>query len=218
MEPGSPGGKLSKASQEVMTSFPIRSSRPSATRACAPPQSFITKVTSVRSSASRNSATSRATPRIERSASGFMGRRWPPSGRVGTTHRWSERRSATTCRHSEPSMATPCSRTTAGPSPPVSWYSTGPAESWTWDALGTGDVRDCSAMPCARSSVADGQGGVQPRTYAHGVRGTARLRPALTTRLCPGPDRTALEGAARSRTGAARPPACSPTGRPRQRG
>lgn len=129
--PGRPGGKLSNASQDVITSRPIRPSRPSATSACAPPQSFITSVTSRSSSSSRNSATRWATPRTVRSASGRIGLRWPPRGSVGTTHLKSERRSATTWRQSEPFIATPCSRTTTGPSPPVSSYSTTPAESVT---------------------------------------------------------------------------------------
>jgi hypothetical protein len=82
-----------------------------------------TRVTWRRSKASRNSASSPAMPRGDRSASGRMGRRWPPSGRVGTTQRWSSPSSRTTWRHSEPSIASPCSSTTTGPLPPVSWYS-----------------------------------------------------------------------------------------------
>jgi hypothetical protein len=52
-------------------------------------------------------------------------------GSVGTTQRWSTRRSATTASHSEASISSPCSSTTTGPSPPLSWYWTVPAGSST---------------------------------------------------------------------------------------
>lgn len=47
-------------------------------------------------------------PCIDRSASGFIGMRWLPTGRTGTTTRWSVRRSAVTARHSVWSMSSPC--------------------------------------------------------------------------------------------------------------
>lgn len=68
--PVSPGGKLSSASHETSTTRPRRAA-PShmSSWTSAPPVSLPTRVTSCRSRRSRNSATSRATPGSDRSAS-----------------------------------------------------------------------------------------------------------------------------------------------------
>ena len=81
--PGSPGGKLSKASEGQITSRPTRLSRPMSVRNSGPPQSVTTSVTSDNRSASRKSATMSTIPRSVRSASGSIGTRCPPSGSVG---------------------------------------------------------------------------------------------------------------------------------------
>ena len=61
-----------------------------------------------------------AIPRMVRSAPSGIGRRWPPSGSTGTTHRSSGTRRSMTGSHSVWSMTSPCPKTTGGPLPPES--------------------------------------------------------------------------------------------------
>ena len=94
------GGKLSKASQEVSTSAPMRSGRRVTTIwQMAPPVSLPTSVTSSSSSASIASAIRSATAGGERSASGAIGTTCEPNGRSSVTQRKSALSSATTLRH-----------------------------------------------------------------------------------------------------------------------
>jgi hypothetical protein len=73
--PGKPGGKFSKASDGQITMRDTRPSLPRSVRNSGPPQSVTTRATSVRSSASRKSATTPTMPGIVRSASSRIGTR-----------------------------------------------------------------------------------------------------------------------------------------------
>ncbi len=82
--PGNPGGKFPNASDGQITMPATRLSRPRSVRKSAPPQSVTTRVTSVRSRASRKSATMPTMPGSVRSASSRMGTRCPPIGSTGS--------------------------------------------------------------------------------------------------------------------------------------
>lgn len=113
------GGKnLWKLSDGVSTTRPIRSGcRVIRSWVSAPPVSLATTVTSFRSSASRNSAISRAMPGGVRSASGFIGSVCAPSGQSGARHRCSRLTAGTTLRHRSALTSRPCTNTTGGPAP-----------------------------------------------------------------------------------------------------
>ena len=83
------GRKFSNVSHGVSTTRPIRSVFPDASRICvsAPPVSLATSVTSRRSSLSRNSPIRAATEGGLKSALGFIGIVWEPSGQSGTMQR-----------------------------------------------------------------------------------------------------------------------------------
>ncbi len=111
------GGNESNASQLVSTSRPTRL-RSSSSSSCdtAPPVSLPTIITSCRSRASRKLATTRATPRGDRSAPGFMGVVCEASGQVGANVRnpASASRSGTS-DHRVSSTRNPCTNTTGRP-------------------------------------------------------------------------------------------------------
>ncbi len=113
-----PGGNLSKQSQLVSTSRPIRSGC-SVTRICetAPPESLPTIVTSSSSSRARNSLIIRATPGGLTSAASETGSECEPIGQSGTMQRWVEESSAALSSQRRQLAPKPWTKTIGSPEP-----------------------------------------------------------------------------------------------------